>query len=78
MTIFERDKERGGGIVLTMPTTSDAGAVKNRPAPKGEAHLDVICGVAPPRHSLNYASSSRLASDIHLGFQNAYYLGEGQ
>ena len=35
MTIFERDKERGGGIVLTMPTTNDAGAVKNRPARRG-------------------------------------------
>ena len=36
MTIFERDKERGGGIVLAMPTTNDTGAVKNRPAPQGK------------------------------------------
>ena len=34
--ILERDKERGGGIVVTMPTTSDAVAVQNRPAPLGK------------------------------------------
>ena len=34
--ILERDKERGGGIVVTMPTTSDAGAAQNRPAPPGK------------------------------------------
>ncbi len=38
-TILERDKERGGGIVLTMPTTSDAVAAQNRPAPSGKPHL---------------------------------------
>ena len=38
-TILERDKERGGGIVLTTPTTSDAVVVQNRPAPTGKPHL---------------------------------------
>ena len=36
--ILERDKERGGGIVFTMPTTNDAGTAQKRPAPSGEAH----------------------------------------
>ncbi len=35
--IFERDKERGGGIVMTIPTTRDAVAAKNRHGPRGEA-----------------------------------------
>ena len=30
--ILERDKERGGGVVVTTPTTNDAVAVENRPA----------------------------------------------
>ena len=37
--ILERDKERGGEIVVTMPTTSDAVAVQNRPAPSGKPHF---------------------------------------
>ncbi len=78
MTIFERDKERGGDMVLTMSTTRDAGAVENRPAPQGEGHLRIVCCVTPPHHSQDYASSSRLASDPNLAFQNSYYLGEGR
>ena len=34
--ILKRDKERGGGIVLTMPTTNDAGTAQKRPAPSGK------------------------------------------
>ncbi len=77
MTIFERDKERGGGIVLTTPTTSDVVAVKNRPAPLGKAEFAVSC-VAPPRQSQDYASSSRLVYGQIQHFQNSYYLCEGQ
>ena len=36
MTILERDKERGRGIVLTTPRTSDVVAVQNRPVPEGK------------------------------------------
>ena len=81
MTIFKRDKERGGGIVVTMPTTNDVVAVKNRPAPKGKpiwTPSDCVACLpdrqAPSRHSQDYASSSRLASDPNLDFQNSYYL----
>ena len=67
--IFERDKERGGGVVLTTPTTNDAVAVENHPAPQG---MPIFCPsdcVAPPRHSQDYVSSSRLAYEQNLGFQ---------
>ena len=67
--ILERDKKRGGGIVLTMPTTNDAGAAQNRPAPQGKPLFCPSDCVAPPRHSLNYASSSRLAYGQNRGFQ---------
>ena len=70
--IFERDKERGEGIVVTMPTTNDAGAVKNHPAPEGKPIFCSSDCVTPPRHSLNYVSSSRLASKQNLGFQYAH------
>ena len=77
MTIFERDKERGGDIVITTSTTNDAVAVKNSPALWGSPSL-TVCGVAPPRHSHDYSSSSRLAYGSNLDFQNSYYLGKGQ
>ena len=39
MTILERDKERGGDIVVTMSTTNDTVADKNRPAQRGSPSL---------------------------------------
>ena len=65
----ERDKERGEGIVKTMPTTNDDVAAHVRPAPKGKPLFCPSDCVAPPRHSLNYVSSSRLAYGQNLGFQ---------
>ena len=56
-------------MVLTMPTTRDAVAVKNRPAPQGKPLFCPSDCVAPPRHSLNYSSSSRLAYGQNRGFQ---------
>jgi hypothetical protein len=38
-SILERDKEREGGIVVTMPTTNDAGVAQKWPAPSGKPHL---------------------------------------
>ena len=67
--IFERDKERGGGIVVTMPTTRDADAAENWPAPKGKPIFCPSDCVAPPHHSHDYASSSRLAYGQNMGFQ---------
>ena len=69
VTIFERDKERGGGIVVTMPTTRDTVAVKNSPAPEGKPLFCPSDCVAPPRHSYYYASSSRLAYRQNRSFQ---------
>ena len=67
--IFERDKERGGGIVVTMLTTRDAGAAENWPAPEGKPLFYLSDCVAPPHHSYDYASSSRLAYRQNRGFQ---------
>ncbi len=53
--IFERDKKRVGGIVLTMPTIERRGRSRKSASPKGEARIDAICGVAPPRRSYHYA-----------------------
>gem|GEM_PF-6063716 len=76
--ILERDKERGGGIVLTMPTTRDAVVVQNHPAPEGKPIFCLSDCVAPPRHSHHYSSSSRLVSRQNLGLQNSYNSCEGQ
>ena len=81
--IFERDKKRVGGIVLTMPTIERRGRRR-----KGEARIDAICGVAPPRRSYHYAFVvafatkpwrthpegfvAGLASGIYPGFQCAH------
>ena len=78
MTILERDKERGGGIVVTMPTTSDAVAVQNRPAPLGKPHLWpsaalLLLGIVntiPRRRALHPAQT--------WGFQRAHYLVKAQ
>ena len=78
MTIFERDKERGEDIVFALSTTNDAGAVKNRPAPQGKLIFGPSDCVASPWQSKDYASSSRLASNPNLSFQNSYYLGVKQ
>ena len=76
--ILERDKERGGGIVVTMPTTSDAVAAKNRPAPSGKPHLwpsaallllDIVTAMSR-RRALHPAQI--------LGFQRAHYLVKTQ
>ena len=76
--ILERDKERGGGIVMTMPTTSDAVAVQNRPAPSGKPHLwpsaalfllDIVTTMSR-RHALHPAQI--------WGFQRAHYLVKAQ
>ena len=39
VTIFERDKERGGDIVLTMATTNDADRVQKSSGPFGEGQI---------------------------------------
>ena len=76
--ILERDKERGGGVVVTTATTSDAVAVKNRPALEGKPHiwppaalllLDIVETMAR-RRALH-------ASQI-WGFQCAHYLVKPQ
>ena len=76
--ILERDKERGGGIVVTMPTTSDAVAVQNRPAPKGEPGFMPSAALLLLDVVKTTPSSSRLASDINPGSQRAHYLVKGQ
>ena len=76
--ILERDKERGGAVVVTTATTSDAVAVQNRPAPEGKPHiwppaalllLDVVKTMSR-RRALH-------ASQI-WGFQCAHYLVKPQ
>ena len=77
-SILERDKERGGGIVLTTPTTSDAVAAQNRPAPSGKPDiwpsavllLLGIVNTMPRRRALHPAQI--------LGFQRAHYLVKAQ
>ena len=76
--ILERDKERGGGIVVTMPTTSDAVVVQNQPAPSGKPHLwssaallllDIVTTISR-RRALHTAQT--------WGFQRAHYLVKAQ
>ena len=76
--ILERDKERGGDIVLTMATTRDAGVAENRPAPEGKPIFWLSDCVASPQHSYYYASLSRLAYNQNMGFQRAHYLVKAQ
>jgi len=76
--VFDQNKEQGGGIVLTTPTTRDAGMIKNHPAPKGKPIFCPSDIVAPPRHSQSYSSSSRLAYGQNPGFQYVQYLAKAQ
>ncbi len=70
--IMERDKERGGGIVLTMSTTNDAGVAHNRPAPKGKPGFMSSASLLLLDVVTTTPSSSRLASVINPGFQCAH------
>ncbi len=76
--ILERDKERGGGIVLTMPTTSDAVAVQNRPAPSGKPHLWSSASLL----LLGGLKSTPRRRALHTtqiwGFQHIHYLVDAQ
>ena len=76
--ILERDKERGGGIVVTMATTSDAVAVQNRPAPLGKP--DIWPSASLLLLDVVKTTSHRRASHLAqiLGFQCAHYLVKGQ
>ena len=76
--ILERDKERGGGIVMTMPTTSDAVAAQNQPAPSGKPGFTPSAALLLLDVVTTTSSSSRLASDINPGFQRAHYLVKPQ
>lgn len=76
--ILERDKERGGGIVMTMATTNDAGAAQNRPAPEGKPGFTTSAALLLLSVVTTTLSSSRLASAINPGFQCAHYLVKGQ
>ena len=78
MMIFERDKEQGGGIVLTMPTTSDAVAVENRPAPEGKP---IFCSSAALLllDVVNTMSRRRALQTTKIwASKSPYYLGKGQ
>ena len=77
MTILERDKERGGGIVVTMPTTSDAVAVQNRPAPSGNAEFSRLRRCSSSA-CLQYAFVVAPCIRLNSAVPNTYYLGEGQ
>ena len=76
--ILERDKERGGGIVVTMPTTSDAVAVQNQPAPLGKPGFMPSATLLLLDVVTTTFSSSRLASGINPGFQRAHYIVKPQ
>ena len=76
--ILERDKERRGGIVLTMPTRRDAVAAQNRPAPEGKPGFMPSAALLLLDVVKTTSSSSRLASDINPGFQCAHYLVKPQ
>ena len=77
-SILERDKERGGGIVVTMATTSDAGVAQKRPAPEGKPGFGLSAALLLLDVVKTTPSSSRLASDVNPGFQYAHYLVEPQ
>lgn len=64
--------------MLTTTTTRDAVMIKNHPAPTGKPIFCPSDIVAPPRHSQDYSSSSRLASGQNPGFQCAHYLVKAQ
>ena len=68
-TILERDKEREGERSVNYADDERRRRSRKSSSPEGEAHLLVVSRVAPPRHSLNYASSSRLGYDQNMGFQ---------
>ena len=83
--ILERDKERGGGIVVTMPTTSDAVAVQNRPAPSGKAEFGRLTSLPACRTGrlllgiVNTMSRRRALHPAKFGAsKSSYYLGKGQ
>ena len=82
--ILERDKERGGGIVVTMPTTSDAVAVQNRPAPSGNAEFSRLRRCLPAGQAgsssayLQYAFVVAPCIRLNSAVPNSYYLREGQ
>ena len=76
--ILERDKERVGAVVLTIPTIERRRRSPKASGPFGEAPLLANSGVAPPWRSLHYAASSRLGFGQKNGFQISYYLCEGQ
>ena len=73
-TILERDKKRGGGIVLTMPTTSDAVAVQNRPAPSGKPHLWPSAALLLLYIVTTMSRRRALHPTQIWGFQRAHYL----
>ncbi len=76
--ILERDKERGGGIVVTIPTTRDAVAVQNRPAPSGKPHLWPSAALL----LLDIVTTMSRRRALHptqiWGFQRAHYLVKAQ
>ncbi len=77
-TILERDKKRGGGIVLTMPTNERRSRSPKSSGPGGEAYILANSFVAPPHHSQDYASSSRLGFSQNIGFHRAHNLEKTQ
>ena len=77
-TILERDKERGGGIVVTMPTTNDAGAVQNWPAPSGKPHLWPSAALLLLGRVKTMPRRRALHPIQIWGFQRAHYLVKAQ
>ncbi|GEM_PF-1450141 len=83
--ILERDKpacrtgrERGGGIVVTMPTTRDAVAVQNRPAPSGKPHLWPSAALLLLAIVTTMSRCHALHPTQIWGFQRAHYLVKAQ
>ena len=76
--ILERDKKRGGGIVVTMSTTSDAVAAQNWPAPSGKPHLWLSAALL----LLDIVTTMSRRRALHptqiWGFQRAHYLVKTQ
>ena len=65
-------RKRGGGIVVTMSTTNDAGAAQDRPAPEGKPGSMPSAALLLLHVVMTTLSSSRLAFDIDPDFQCAH------
>ena len=76
--ILERDKESRRRHSSNYADDERRSRSPKSSSPEGEARLLPVCGVAPPRHSYYYVSSSRLAYGQNPGFHRAHYLVKAQ